>query len=538
MNFDDLLSRADEVTLQALLGKPAVRLITRLDSGFAASNRLREVLISLRTREGLILTKESRDLLFDLLKPKEAEILALVLQAPEATNAFQSLKSLKIRSGTERERTLFDFFELVLPKAEERIEFPSLDSARSDYSLFEHQRRAAREIRHQLANEPRRVLLHMPTGSGKTRTAMSIIADHLRAQEPTAVIWLAHSEELCEQAATEFQHTWQYLGDREVSIHRFWGSHQLDPTEVRDGIVVAGLSKVYRALKQDIQFIGKLGNKSSLVIIDEAHQAVAETYRLALDVLVLPYDNTALLGLTATPGRTWSDISADEELAKFFARRKVSLNIPGYDNPVDYLIAEKYLAKTRYRSLLYEGGVKLSSQDLKQIERELEIPEKILDQLAEDEQRNLKIILEIEYLAKHHKRILVFASSVEHSGLLASVLRIRGFNANSLTGSTPAVDRERIIRDYKDNSPETKILCNYAVLTTGFNAPQTSAAVIARPTKSLVLYSQMVGRATRGVRAGGNETAEIITIVDSELPGFGAIADAFNNWEDVWWIRN
>jgi superfamily II DNA or RNA helicase len=78
------------------------------------------------------------------------------------------------------------------------------------------------------------------------------------------------------------------------------------------------------------------------------------------------------------------------------------------------------------------------------------------------------------------------------------------------------------------------ILINYGVLTTGFDAPATSAAIIARPTRSLVLYSQMVGRATRGVKAGGNAEAEIVTVVDPHLPGFGSVAEAFKNWEDVW----
>jgi superfamily II DNA or RNA helicase len=58
--------------------------------------------------------------------------------------------------------------------------------------------------------------------------------------------------------------------------------------------------------------------------------------------------------------------------------------------------------------------------------------------------------------------------------------------------------------------------------------------LIARPTKSLVPYSQMVGRAIRGRRAGGNENAEIVTVVDYDLPGFGSVADACNNWEDIW----
>ena len=78
------------------------------------------------------------------------------------------------------------------------------------------------------------------------------------------------------------------------------------------------------------------------------------------------------------------------------------------------------------------------------------------------------------------------------------------------------------------------MLVNFGVLTSGFDAPRTSGAIIARPTYSLVLYSQMVGRATRGPRAGGNEEAEVVTVVDTGLPGFETVTDAFHNWEDVW----
>ncbi len=374
----------------------------------------------------------------------------------------------------------------------------------------------------------------MPTGAGKTRTAMNIISDHLRSHEPTLVIWLAYSEELCEQAAAEFQKAWQYLGDRELPVYRFWGDRDLDLDRAKDGVVVAGLTKVYNSAKRSIQFINQLGSRSSLVIIDEAHQAIAETYRLVLDTLVIPYPNTALLGLTATPGRTWSDINADAKLAEFFAQQKVTLSIPGYDNPIDYLVAEGYLAKAEYRPLLYESGLELSQRDLNRIGEELDLPGYLLHRIEEDEQRNLRIILEIEALAQRHQRIIVFTISVEHSKLIASVLQTRSLSAYTLSANTSASERSRLISNFKDDAPETKILCNYGVLTTGFDAPRTSAAVIARPTKSLVLYSQMVGRAIRGIKAGGNETAEIVTVIDKNLPGFGSVAEAFNNWEDVW----
>lgn len=534
MDFDSFLSRADDLTLQTLVGSSAVRLLRLLDPSLATPSNLRNLLVQLRSREGLLLAKDSRASLIDLLRPEDLKILAAVLGQPTTGDCYQRLKEVSISSGSSRERALFDFFELTVPIREQHDQLPSIEVGQSSYPLFSHQRRAVSEIKQLLQEEPRRALLHMPTGSGKTRTAMNIIAEHLRNNEPTLVIWLAYSEELCEQAVGEFQKAWGYLGNREINVYRYWGSHTLDPEQSNDGFLVAGLSKLYSTLKKSLKFLGSLGSHCSLVVMDEAHQAVAQTYKLTLDVLVVPFPQTSLLGLTATPGRTWSDITADEELANFFARRKVTLDIPGYSNPVDYLVAEGYLARATYTSLLYESGLSMTPADLKYVEEVLELPPTILNQLAEDEQRNLSIINKVETLAKHHIRILVFAITVQHSRLLASVLQARGLNAFSISGETPAAERNRLIRSYKDSTPESKILCNYGVLTTGFDAPLTSAAIIARPTKSLVLYSQMVGRAIRGIRAGGNKTAEIVTVVDTDLPGFGAVAEAFTNWEDVW----
>ncbi|MDB9303195.1 DEAD/DEAH box helicase [Nodularia spumigena] len=535
MNFNDLLSKADEETLQQLLGSATFQLLKLLEPNLVHPSKLREILLTLHTPEELLLSKKNRDLLFDLITPQQAKILAVVLEAPANQDPYQALKKIKISGDSESKKYLLNFFEVpIQARNKNLIETPAIIQNPPKYPLFTHQRHAAKKVKNYLSKKPRRVLLHLPTGAGKTRTAMNIIADHLRNNEPTLVIWLAYSEELCEQAVTEFQKAWDCLGDRTISTYRFWGSHDLDLEQAEDGFIVAGLAKVYNAAKKSIRFINQLGVRSSLVVIDEAHQAVAQTYQLVLDALVVPYEKTALLGLTATPGRTWADINTDAQLAKFFAQQKVTLEIPGYDNPIDYLVEEQYLAQANYRSLFYESGIELSPQDLNRINTELDIPQYILHWLAEDEQRNLRIILELEALAQHHQRIIVFSTSVEHAQLITSILRLRGFNADAVTGNTPKSERERIIQNFKDHQPQTKILCNYGVLTTGFDAPKTSAAVIARPTKSLVLYSQMVGRAIRGLKAGGNATAEIVTVVDSQLPGFGSVASAFHNWEDVW----
>jgi superfamily II DNA or RNA helicase len=163
-----------------------------------------------------------------------------------------------------------------------------------------------------------------------------------------------------------------------------------------------------------------------------------------------------------------------------------------------------------------------------------DVPEQVLIKLAADEQRNIRIIKAVEDLVTRHTRIVVFAATVAHAQLLASILNVRGTSARVVTGATDQATRDRIIVKYRGSDPRPQIICNYGVLTTGFDAPRTSAAVIARPTRSLVLYSQMVGRAIRGEKTGGNRTAEVITVVDPDLPGFGNIAEAFVNWEDVW----
>ena len=78
------------------------------------------------------------------------------------------------------------------------------------------------------------------------------------------------------------------------------------------------------------------------------------------------------------------------------------------------------------------------------------------------------------------------------------------------------------------------MLCNYGVLTTGFDAPQTSAVVIARPTTSVVLYSQMVGRAIRGTHVGGTAEAHVVNVHDTGIDVFRDVARQFLRWEDSW----
>jgi DNA repair protein RadD len=534
MHFDHLLARADESTLEALLGSATLRVLDALDRNLSQPSNLKRVVRELHGPEGLLGSARLRPLLLDLLRLEEARQLTMLLQLPTDGDVYRQLRDLKISRGSKREALLYQFFGLSAPVREAVVEVATVQIAEPRYGLFAHQRSVVREVSELLEDGSKRVLLHMPTGAGKTRAAMNLIVEHLRRRENALVVWLAYSEELCEQAAEEFERAWSALGNRAASVHRFWGGHDLQLEHAHDGILIAGLAKMYRLAKSATYSLGQLGSRSTLVIIDEAHQAIAETYQLVLESLLVHGRGADLLGLSATPGRTWSDMDADERLAQFFGKNKVTLRIKDYDNPIDYLVEAGYLADAHFRRLLIESGVALSDSDLDRLREGLDVPDSVLCRLAEDEQRTLAVVHRIESLLLEHRRILVFATTVEHSDVIASILQARGHHARSVTGSTPAAERARSIEAFRSDDERPMVLCNYGVLTTGFDAPATSAVLIARPTKSLVLYSQMVGRGIRGPRAGGNSEAEIVTVVDRNLPGFGSVASAFTNWEDVW----
>ena len=412
---------------------------------------------------------------------------------------------------------------------------PDLQDAEPSFGLFAHQRQAADRVWNALDGGFGRLVLHMPTGAGKTRTAMHVVSRFLNHFEPAVLVWLAASAELLDQAAEAFQSAWSTLGNRTVSLARYWGSHNAHLAGMQDGIIVAGLQKMHSLAARDPLELLRLGVRTKLVVVDEAHQAIAPTFRAVITKLAETGAHNALLGLTATPGRTWSDIAADEQLSGFFGERKIMLAVEGWDDPVSYLIDEGYLAKPTFRRLEYEPSPGLEQTLRALAGRHDDYGDNVLEALAESVNRNIAVIAELNRLVESgHRRILLFTASVRHSEVVAAALSALGLDARVVTSMTPAPMRKRMIRAFRTLSDKPIILCNFGVLTTGFDAPNTSAVVIARPTRSLVLYSQMVGRATRGPKAGGNETCEISTVVDIDLPGFSDITEAFTNWEDVW----
>jgi len=112
-------------------------------------------------------------------------------------------------------------------------------------------------------------MLHMPTGSGKTRTAMHLVARHLNNRRAGVVLWLASGQELCEQGAEAFTKAWSNLGERTIPLIRFWGSKGNWPSDLKDCMLVAGLEKLWSAWsKWDPGEKVSRANNVSLIIFD------------------------------------------------------------------------------------------------------------------------------------------------------------------------------------------------------------------------------------------------------------------------------
>ena len=521
-----LFEQMDDHTATDILPKGALRLIQTLRPELLTKPKRAETLGRLTSVRLAVDDQHKRStLLTHVPKAKTSELEERVGSPIDELRTSANL-------DYEQRKNLLGFFGIETTPERPPTTPPSTTEVKASRGLFPHQKRAAASIEHYLYVETGRAMLHLPTGVGKTRTAMSIVASHLRKSDQGLVVWLANTRELLEQAAEEFEATWAALGDRTVVCHRFWSGHYPPPEDLVDGIIFAGLSKLHSYGKVR-ERLWQLGDRVSLVVFDEAHQAVAATYQDLIETITTRNPKTAVLGLSATPGRTWGDIETDAAVAELFHRNKVTLDFNG-ENPIARLTADGYLAAATFSPLNVQPGLELSPHDLGEISRALDIPARISDALGDDEQRNLRIVQRLFDLAERHPRILVFAASVNNALLLASVCRAAGFSAEAITGTTDKSERERAISRFKRPGGPTRILTNFGVLTTGFDAPKASAALIARPTKSLVLYSQMVGRVIRGPKAGGTPSCEIVTTVDTTIPGFRDIAEAFTNWEDVW----
>ncbi|MFD9454836.1 DEAD/DEAH box helicase [Streptomyces sp. NPDC059985] len=396
--------------------------------------------------------------------------------------------------------------------------------------LHDYQERLALNIFEMLDRlAPQRAMLSLPTGAGKTRvTAEAVIRWVKQAGELKGpILWIAQTEELCEQAVQSWQFVWSKAGARtRLTINRLWTSNEAAPVTDGPQLVVATDAKLQSCLDNDRY--GWLRD-AALVVVDEAHVATGPRYTEILTLLGLTQHRTErhLLGLTATPFRGHNEEETGRLVNRFGARRLDEGVFPSGD-PYRHLQELGVLAQVEHRELT-GGTIELSREERQSTEQFSLLSKAAEQRLADDHDRSRRIVSEIAAMPADWP-VLVFATSVEHAKYLAARLKDQGISASSVDSTTSDNDRRARVREFRDGS--VRVLTNYGVLTQGFDAPATRAVVVARPVYSPNVYQQMIGRGLRGPRNGGKDTCLILNVRDN-IRNFDTTL-AFTKFEHLW----
>jgi len=541
----DLKIQLSKVTVNKLLnliGKQTTDLLQKRGLKQFNSQSLADILIKINGERNLLSNKKILEVLIDTFKPEEIFKIIQELKLKKNNDPWGELKKQKFNKGSKEIKLLCNFFNIsneINYENDTDLENPKVISP--IHGMFPYQMEAIKEVNEIIKNKKnKRLVLHMPTGAGKTRTAMSIITNFIKDQgdKSTIVVWLAHTEELCQQAHDEFISTWEKIGNRRFSVYKLFKKHRHPIQKINDGIIIMSLDLAYTYTKNDQTNFLSLSRKTNFIVMDEAHMAVAPSYKQVLDLLYSK--TTVLIGLTATPGRSYLNLGEDIKLRDFFNKQKITIKIKGYNNPILYLQESGYLAKTEYFPI--ETNLDIASiftkkeinDELNRIKNGQDLSEKFIKKISEDTTRTNIIVEQIKKESLNpNNKIIVFGSSLENIETIYSILYYENIKSACITGKTDSNLRNTYINQFKDMESGLNILLNYGVLTTGFDAPKANIAIIGRPTQSVSLYSQMVGRVMRGPEAKGKKVCKVITVKDP-IHGFRDMGESFNYWEDIW----
>lgn len=312
------------------------------------------------------------------------------------------------------------------------------------------------------------LMLQLPTGTGKTVLFSSIIKD-LAAVPNTKILIVAHRKELVEQIST-------------------W----LDRFQVEHGVIISGRK---RNLDNSIQVasIQTYTNKANqalmdsfspdFIIIDEAHHTVAQTYQS----LWSKYPKAWKLGVTATPYRLSHD--------SFRSLYSCLITSPSMKD----FISHGYLSDFVYMVDNPNGDMSKAIDDIKQKSNTGDyVISTLLKKLNVDKYVKYAVACYLRY-AKDKKGI-VYAISVEHGKNLCNAYESVGVSAEFIDSTTPRKEREEIVDRFRQG--ETRIMVNCNIFSEGFDCPDIEFIQMTRPTYSLSMYMQQVGRGLRPMRDG------------------------------------
>ena len=319
-----------------------------------------------------------------------------------------------------------------------------------------YQEKVIADFDREVAAGKRRILLVCPTGGGKTVIAAAIIKAMIERRRGVLVV--AHRREIITQT-----------------------SDKLRANGVAHGIIMAGvqsrplefvqIASVQTLWTRAVQRENMELPVAELLVIDECHHAPAETYKKIIEA----YPDAILLGLTATPCR-----GDGRGLGGIF---ETLIECP----QVAELIVQGYLVKTRVYAPVDPDlrGVKTQAGDF------------VENQLADrmDQPKLIGDIVTHWHKYGERRKTVAFAVNVAHSVHLRDEFIKSGVRAEHIDGSTPKPERDASLARLA--SGEIELITNCMVLTEGFDLPEMGCCILARPTKKMGLYRQMIGRVLR-----------------------------------------
>ena len=321
-----------------------------------------------------------------------------------------------------------------------------------DYKLRDYQEDLIQGIFKSWSAGNRRVMLQLPTGAGKTILFSAI--SRLFLEQGLGVLVLAHRKELITQAHSKLE---------AISGLSAGFIKARMPVDWDFLVQVASVQTLTRRQRYP---------EAGLVICDEAHHSVSKSYTRIFEA----YPDAYILGVTATPMRT-----DGQGLKNHYDDLIVGVS-------VDWLVGRGYLCPFR----LYAAPVKVDTRGVKITAGEFNQRD-----LAEAVDTSLVAGDVIDAWKKYafNKQTVVFNVSVEYSRKLTKAFRAEGIKAEHLDGETPDVERDAIIGRFRNR--ETTVLSNCGIVTEGFDVPGIECIQCVRPTRSLILWLQMIGRSLR-----------------------------------------
>lgn len=390
------------------------------------------------------------------------------------------------------------------------------NSTAGELSLHPYQREAVSSLKTYFIEEERqRGMLVLPTGSGKTRTAVYFLLRYM-VSCGYQVIWLAHRYMLLEQAEQVFRENAplaksEESGNKPMRIITVSGMHRSShELSKKDSIKIIGVQSAVRNLDH---LRSTLGSKV-MVVIDEAHHSIAPSYQKIVDTIMKKRPDAKLLGLTATPVRMTE--SGSRELMNMFDNTII------YYQSMKNLIIEGYLSDPKctriYTKEDFESG--LSEEEIAFIRTRHDLPESLIERIAASSSRN-KLIVNT-YLKQREKygKTLIFAMNIPHCITLCEEFSKNGIECDYICSGRE--DNNEIIARFKNGG--LKVLINVNIMTEGSDVPDINSVYLTRPTESEGLLLQMIGRGMRGTTAGGTKLVNIVDFYD--------LWDKFNKWLD------